>query len=230
VKPIGYWEMRLMNSLGRELLLRYWDFPLFESLLRTHGMNLEDTVILDAGCGSGYTTLLISERFSPRKLLAFDLVPEQVDRARARGLKAEIFVADVTDPHLPLGSFDAIFVCGVLHHCPEWRKGLAQAAALLKDGGLLLIEEPGKNHIRFETMLMGHPPAAGAWVGLEDLRQEMPRLGLSVLEEKPLYFGLFGAFLCAKMTAERSADYILARQLLRVPQAGKIAAGQEVPA
>ncbi|MBN1856451.1 MAG: class I SAM-dependent methyltransferase [Dehalococcoidia bacterium] len=219
-----------MNSLGRELLLKHWDFPLFESLARKYGISLTDSTILDVGCGSGYTTLLISERFRPRKLQAFDVVPEQVERARTRGVQAEIFVADITDPHLPPRSFDAVFVCGVLHHCPEWRKGLAQTAALLKDGGLLFLEEPGKNHIRLETLLMGHPPAGGAWLGLEEIRQEMPRLGLSTLEERPLYFGLFGAFLCVKKAAEHSVDYISARELLRVRQTGKIAAGQEVPA
>ncbi len=229
-QPIGDWEKRIMNSRARELLLKYWDFPLFESLLRTHGIGLSDTTILDVGCGSGYATMLISERFNPRKLQAFDIVPEQVDRARARDLQAEIFVADITDPHLPPQSFDAIFVCGVLHHCPEWRKGLAQIAALLKESGILIIEEPGKNHIGIETVLMGHPPAEGAWVGLDEFRNELPRLGLATIEEKPLYFGLFSAFLCAKMTGERSPDYILARQLLRVPKAADIAAGQEIPA
>ncbi len=58
----------------------------------------------------------------------------------------------------------------------------------------------------------------------------MPRLGLATVEEKPLYFGLFSAFLCVKMAGERSPDYIFARQLLRIPQTDEIATGQEVPA
>ena len=81
-------ELRFMNSRARELLLRYWDFPLFDSLLRKHGVTLENGAVLDAGCGSGYTTLLIREKFNPRQLDAFDIVEGQVALARSRGLDA----------------------------------------------------------------------------------------------------------------------------------------------
>lgn len=227
--PIGSNELRIMNSRVREVLLRYWDFPLFDAILRKHSITLDDTAILDVGCGSGYTTLLISEMFTPRRLDAFDIVPSQVARANRRGINARFFVADVTAPKLPSRSYDAIFVCGVLHHCPEWRTGLARVAELLRDGGVLLLEEPDAHHIRVETLLMGHPPANGAWTGLAPLRTEMRRVGLAVIEERPLFFGLFGSFLCVKMAGADSPNFLIARNLLRSPARG-LAEGQEAPA
>ena len=218
-----------MNSRARELVLRYWDFPVFASLLQGQGMTLENASVLDVGCGSGYTTLLISERFYPRRLDAFDVVPGQVELAKNRGIDANIFIADVVDPKLPEHSYDAVFVCGVLHHCPEWRTGLARVANLLRDGGILLVEEPGSRHIQLETLLMGRPPANGAWTGLESFKTELASVGLSIVDERPLFFGLFGSFLCVKMSETRDPIYIVARHLLRSP-AREVATGQEMPA
>jgi SAM-dependent methyltransferase len=226
---IGPRELRFMNSRARELLLRYWDFPVFDSLLRKHEVSLENGSVLDVGCGSGYTTLLIRERFNPRRLDAFDIVEGQVELARSRGLDADIFVADITKLKLPERSYDAVFVCGVLHHCPEWRTGLARIARLLRAGGVLLLEEPGSRHIKLETILMGRPPADGAWTGLEPFKSEVGSVGLAIIEERSLYFGLFGSFLCVKMANAVNGDYFIARNLLRSP-ASRLAEGQEAPA
>ena len=229
--PIEPGELSLMNSRARELLLKYWDLRLFSAAMRRHGIDLGDAVVLDAGCGSGYSTLLIWEMFRPRELLAFDVMPEQVERARARGLPATIFVGDITGLHLADQSCDAVFVLGVLHHCPNWREGLAQVARVLRDGGVLLMEEPGKRHIALERALLGWASTCDSGFNLESLRQELVRVGLAVVEEKPLYFGLFGSFLCAKMAGHTSPEHIVARRLLHTfSTAGDMATGHEVPA
>jgi len=229
--PIGPGELNLMNSRARELLLKYWDFRLFGGALRRHGIDLGDAVVLDAGCGSGYSTSLIWEMFRPRELLACDVMPEQVERARARGLPATVFVGDITSLHLADRSCDAAFVLGVLHHCSNWREGLAQVARVLRDGGVLLLEEPGKQHIAFERAILGWTYTCDSGFNLEELRLELARVGLAVIEEKPLYFGLFGSFLCAKMASHTSARYVVARRLLRtLSTAGDMAASHQVPA
>lgn len=226
---IGKGEMRLMNSRFRELLLKYWDFPLFDSTLRRHGISLEDANILDAGCGSGYSLALIWERFHPASLTGFDVVPAQVESAKSRGTPATVFVADITSIELPSDSFDAVFVCGVLHHCREWRRGLAEVARVLKSGGLLLLEEPGTAHLSFERAATGHSPALEAGFSLEAVRLEMSNHGLGILSHRPLYFGLFGSFLCVK-GAGAVRHYSPAHRLLRTVDPGAIAPGQEAPA
>jgi SAM-dependent methyltransferase len=227
---IGKTELRLMNSKGREWLLKYWDFPLFESSLARHGISLADTSILDAGCGSGYTLELISQWFHPGQLTAFDIVPSQVEIAKSRGTNATVFVADITSLELPAQSFDAVFVCGVLHHCREWRSGLASVARVLKHGGVMLLEEPGTAHLRFERLLTGHSPSLDAGFSLKALRLEMARAGLAILEQRWLYFGLFGTFLCVKGVAQTAPQHIVARERLRAGDARTLPAGQEVPA
>lgn len=228
-EAIGKTELRLMNSRGRELLLKYWDFPLFASTLRRHGISLADKSVLDAGCGSGYTLTLIWERFHPAVLTAFDIVPSQVELAKARGTPATVLVADITSLQLPSEAFDAVFVCGVLHHCREWRRGIAEVARVLRSGGVLLIEEPDRAHLRFERKLTGHSPALDAGFSLEGLRSEMRRSGLGVLTHRPLYFGLFGSFVCVK-GAGVVGEYYAARHLLRSPSESEFVAGQQAPA
>lgn len=228
-QAIGKTELRLMNSRGRELLLKYWDFSLFSSTLRRHGISLADKSVLDAGCGSGYTLTLIWERFHPAALTAFDIVPSQVELAKTRGTPATVLVADITSLDLPSEAFDAVFVCGVLHHCREWRRGIAEVARVLKSGGVLLIEEPDRAHLRFERRLAGHSPALEAGFSLEALRSEMRRHGLGVLTQRPLYFGLFGSFVCVKGTGAVE-EYYTARHLLRPPSESEFVAGQQAPA
>jgi SAM-dependent methyltransferase len=229
-EAIGKNELRLMNSRGREWLLRFWDFPLFASSLRRHGISLEDTSILDAGCGSGYTLELLVQRFRPRRLVAFDIVPSQVEAAKSRGTMANVFVADITALELPPQSFDAVFVCGVLHHCSAWRTGINQVARVLKRGGVLLIVEPGTAHLRFERLLTGRSPSLDTGFSLPALRDEMARSGLTIVEQRPLYFGLFGSFLCVKGVEAPAAELVAASHLLRATRTQTLPAGQEAPA
>jgi SAM-dependent methyltransferase len=222
-------ELSLMNSRVRELLLRYWDFPLFDSMMQRHGVQLRAAAVLEAGCGSGYSTRMIWERFGPRSIDAFDLDPGQVKRAGARNLPARFFVSDITDTHLASSLYEAVFVCGVLHHCAAWRTALQEVARVLKSGGLLFIEEPTRPFVRFERQIIGPSPANEAWQGLEPVRAAMADAGLGILEERPLYFGLFRSLLCVKMVGRLEPVQSVAPMLLRT-EAAELAHGQGVPA
>ncbi len=226
-EPIGKIELRLMNSRAREWLLKYWDFPLFQHMAGRHGISLDGRRILDAGCGSGYSLTLINERFRPGELTAFDIVPSQVEIAKSRDVPATVFVADITALELPCDTFDAVFVSGVLHHCPGWRAGLAEVARVLKEGGLLFIEEPGTVHLKFERVLTGHSSSLEAGFSVPALQREMERNGLSVLDSHRLYFGLFRSFLCVKGATLQARQYHKARHLFRAPKSGALASGQE---
>lgn len=222
-------ELRLMNSRVREWLLRYWDFPLFDSMLKRHHLQLRNAAVLEAGCGSGYSTLMIWEHFQPRILDAFDVVSEQIERARSRNIPARFFVADVTDTRLGSSLYEAAFVCGVLHHTEQWQVGLAEVSRVLKSGGLLLLEEPTRPFTRFERRIIGPSAANEAWHGLRSLKAEMLKVGLSVVEERPLYFGLFGSYMCVKMEGAAERQPCIAPALL-LNDADELAHGQGVPA
>ena len=69
---------------------------------------------LVAGCGSGYSIELITKELRPQELVAFDVMPEQIELARQRGLSANVFVGDATNIELPSNKFDAVFVFDIL--------------------------------------------------------------------------------------------------------------------
>ncbi len=202
VDPISKTELRLMNSRGRELLLRHCDFPLFESLLREHHITLTGTSVLDAGCGAGYSLTLIDERFRPRELTGIDIVPSQVEKARSRGTSATVRVGDITALDIPSQSFDAVFLLEVLHHSQEWRTGLSEVARVLKDGGALILEEPGTLQLQLERLVLGRSSSLETSLrtgfSLEHLSGEMPANGLRVVDSRRLYLGLSRVFLCVK--------------------------------
>jgi ubiquinone/menaquinone biosynthesis C-methylase UbiE len=135
-------EFMAMNNPLRRLLQKHLEFRVFKGFLKKHGININSKIILDAGCGSGYSTELIMNEFKPARLLAFDFMTEMIDYlARQRRLDAEFFVGDVTNTGLPSEHVDVVFIFGILHHVPEWRKGLFEVARVLKPNGIFLVEE-----------------------------------------------------------------------------------------
>ena len=71
-----------MNNPIRRSVQKRVEFRLFNKFLEKHGIDLTGGVILDVGCGSGYGTELIRSRYNPKELVAFDLMPEQIEIAR----------------------------------------------------------------------------------------------------------------------------------------------------
>jgi ubiquinone/menaquinone biosynthesis C-methylase UbiE len=103
-------------------------------------------VVLEVGCGRGAGADLILKRFQLDAIYAMDLDLEMIGKAEKylpshQRKRVLMHTADVT--HLPYRSefFDAIFGFGVLHHVPDWRRGLAEIVRVLKTGGVYFIEE-----------------------------------------------------------------------------------------
>lgn len=107
-----------------------------------HTRNPHETpLILDAGCGTGFSTLKLAQANPGAKILAFDLSETSLEIAKKRLGKADIN-ADVTFEMrdlstLDLGQkFDYIHCTGVLHHLNEPAKGFQKISEHLKDQGL----------------------------------------------------------------------------------------------
>ncbi|WP_409333267.1 class I SAM-dependent methyltransferase [Trujillonella humicola] len=91
-------ETILVNSGARRALQRWYETP---TLLRLGGQVAPGGRALELGCGAGYGTELVLERFGADRVDAVDLDPEMVDRARRRlarhGARVRLAVGDVTD-------------------------------------------------------------------------------------------------------------------------------------
>jgi arsenite methyltransferase len=122
----------------RWLLERYGavDSPAFWS---EHG---EHPLLVDAGCGAGYSALALFEGVLPSlRYLGVDVsgaVDVAAQRFAERGVPGTFMQADVTALPLADGSVDAIFSEGVLHHTDSTRDALLSLARLLRTGGRLL--------------------------------------------------------------------------------------------
>jgi SAM-dependent methyltransferase len=176
-------ELAMMQSPSRAWSQRHVEMRTFRRLLRRAGVDLTGARILDAGCGNGHGLALIDEAFAPRRLVGFDLMSEQVERARARGVSAELAVGDITAIDHPTATFDAVFVFGILHHVPAWRLALRELARVLVPGGVLLVEEIHGRFVDLEDRLLGtsHPRAARfTW---PEFRSGLNDAGLEVAAE-----------------------------------------------
>lgn len=185
--PVQTDDMRLdttefwaMNIPLRRWIQKYIEFRIFKEMLSRYSINLDGKAILDAGCGSGYSTELIINEFKPSRITAFDYMPEQISIARNRDLNVDFFVGDLTGIDSPDDIFDAVFVFGVLHHIPAWKTALSEVSRVLRPDGVLLVDEPRArfNWKEFES-------------GIKDS-------GMTILDVRKFFLTYFHAYLCRK--------------------------------
>jgi SAM-dependent methyltransferase len=191
-------EMAMMQSPLRAWSQRHVEFRLFRHLLRRARIDPTGGRILDAGCGNGYGLALLAEAFRPRRLVGFDLMPEQVERARQRGLAAEIEVGDITAIAHPDGEFDAVFVFGILHHVPAWRQGLRELGRVLAPGGALCVEEISGRFIAVQDRVIGTSHPREATFDWREFRDGIAAAGLTIAAERALLPGAVRSFVAVK--------------------------------
>jgi ubiquinone/menaquinone biosynthesis C-methylase UbiE len=155
-------ELSMMDSRMRRLSQRAIELRAFRKMLDRANIDLRGKHLLDAGCGNGFGLELLAKAFRPARLVGFDLMPEQIERAKRRRLDAEIAVGDITNIAHPDATFDGAFVFGILHHVVEWRPALRELARVLKPGGVLLVEEIHGRFVEVQDKVIGtsHPPGA----------------------------------------------------------------------
>jgi ubiquinone/menaquinone biosynthesis C-methylase UbiE len=121
---------------------------------------LSDTVLLDAGCGTGnYAAALLPH---VARVVGVDLNPGMLRAARLKlasaiaAGRAELHQGDLADLPLATASVDGVMVNQVLHHLPggeahDWasrRLVLAEFARVLRPGGVLVINACMPEQIR----------------------------------------------------------------------------------
>ncbi|MFN8018268.1 MAG: class I SAM-dependent methyltransferase [Acidimicrobiales bacterium] len=106
----------------------------FDVLLRSVPPAAERGV--DIGCGEGETARRLRARVP--SVIGIDPDQPSIDEAHRYGDDIEYRCCALDDADLPPGSFDVVTSVAMLHHVDQ-QEGLAQMAALLRPGGLLLV-------------------------------------------------------------------------------------------
>lgn len=153
----------------------------------------EGANILDAGCGSGFSSLLLfGKELKNVNYLGVD-ISEAVDVAHTRfgeeGIEAEFIQADIGNLPFIWPEFDVIFSEGVLHHTDSTEKSLKYLANLLNPGGFFLfyvyrkkspIREFSDDFVREKLTGLTDDEAWDALLPISRLGQELGGLNVSV--------------------------------------------------
>ncbi len=153
-------EKFLMNNPIRSLVQWRHEAAMMERL----GGKLTGLRVLEIGCGRGVGTKIILERFEAGEVHAFDLDPDMVRLARERlarypADRVRLFVGDAENIEATDESFDAVVDFGIIHHCPNWQRTVAEVRRVLKPGGKFFFEEVTKQALDrwFYRTFLDHP-------------------------------------------------------------------------
>lgn len=104
----------------------------------------DDKIVVDIGCGPGniYATL----KGKPKLLIGIDVAPKSLELANDLGYTSVL--ADATSLPFISGFADVVTLNAALHHCENMGAVLAEAARLVKPGGILITD---------------HDPQLSAW-------------------------------------------------------------------
>ena len=165
------WASRIWSLPCPSLTAWRFDNPLFRRLTRITLDRLKlrpGQRILEIGPGPGRLLIPATERVLPGgEAVGIDIQVGMIERLKRRAEKASVtnlraILGDASQPHVPEGTFDLVFVCTALGEIPDRAAALSQCYRALKPGGTLSITEIfGDPHYQFRSVVKGLAEAAG---------------------------------------------------------------------
>ena len=158
--------------------------PFFRILIERHALR----TALDAGCGSGFHSLLLAELGV--EVYAADLSAAMVEslgrHARERGVSVTAIEASLTSLRGKIpGDLDAVFCMGNtfahLLSTGERSRVLGEFAAVLRPGGLLLIQVANFERIMATRQKIQHVREVGEVIYLRTYEYHDPFVGFNVI-------------------------------------------------
>ena len=161
-----------------------------EALLRAEGL-CASARVLEIGCGSGNYAAALSAAVGCRCIG----VDPSIQMARQALAQPGILVGASAGEALPLapGSFDLAFSVDVIHHVRDRQAFYAEAARVLRPGGLLCTATDSEEIIRAREPLTTYFPETVAadlarYPTLAELQAQMRATGLEVAPEQQVEF------------------------------------------
>lgn len=117
---------------------------------------------LEIGCGSGILSTALLRNNSYKSYLITDsshrflkMTRTKINDYRINNDSMSLAVLNAEDiTKLPREAFSLVALRYVLHHILDWRQFLSNAASLLKTGGILILEEPCREGMILQGLLM----------------------------------------------------------------------------
>lgn len=134
---------------------------------------LKDKLLLDAGCGNGILTSILSD--FDIEVVGLD-ISESVERADANKGKfsenstnfVHFVQGNLFNPPFKNGAFDIIYSSGVLHHCPDTKETFLKIMPLVKRSGRAYVWVYGKRGL-LVSAFMWHGRILRRYMSLKSL-------------------------------------------------------------
>ncbi|MGH3033726.1 MAG: class I SAM-dependent methyltransferase [Gaiellaceae bacterium] len=128
--------------------------------------------VLEVGCGPGYFAERVQRELGAA-VVAVDCSPRMVELARARGVDAR--VGDAQDLPLRDESVECVVANWVLHHLPDFDRGVAELARVLAPAGRLVSATFGEEHVREVWAWLDYEKAAALGFSRENGAEPLRR-------------------------------------------------------
>lgn len=166
------------------------------TLERTRSYLRAQDRVLEIGCGTGSTALLLAP--SVTEYVASDLSPRMIEIGRRKAREQEVdnvrfVVADACDAQLAGAPYDAALALNLLHLLEDLPATLAHLRALIRPGGLLISKTPCRPEsglpVKFRLMLAVVPVlqrlGKAPWFDFMPIRRledQVAKVGFEIIE------------------------------------------------
>ncbi|MBN2115593.1 MAG: 3-demethylubiquinone-9 3-O-methyltransferase [Anaerolineales bacterium] len=152
-----WWDEKAFLHLLKAMV-NPWRVPYFKkALTKYYGHDLSKVRLLDIGCGGG----VLTEEFARMscQVAGIDISPRSIAVAQAHadhnGLSIDYRIGEATSLPFEAGSFEAVSCCDMLEHVPDWKQVVAEAARVLKPGGLFFFDTINRTQKSKAVMIQG---------------------------------------------------------------------------
>lgn len=106
----------------------------------------QGALVLDVGCGTGYTTQAVLKKLKHGEVIGIDMTPQQLSKAARRfepeNLRLSLSRGDAENLPFKGDTFDAIVSVGALEYFPNPKRALQEIARVAKPRGKVVVGGP----------------------------------------------------------------------------------------